>query len=431
MQKIVEEFIFNKALLTKHDKVLIAVSGGRDSIVLLFVLNQLEFNIEVAHCNYKLRGEESEKDEQFVKNLCNQLKVPFHQKSFDTKKLAQEEGVSIQMKARDLRYDWFENLKVNLKIDRIAIAHHLDDQLETILINLTRGTGIKGLRGMKAKRGDVIRPLLCVSRDEINDYLYANHIAFREDSSNASGKYFRNKIRHQIIPVLKEINPSLFKAVSNTTDRLINVEEKWENYYNAWLKALVTKEGKTIISFDAAQKDSVSFLQQFLRAKGFSYPDIDNLIAAQNSEKGKRFLGQNSWVLITGNKQYELYLQEGKDINEYYLSDKLPINLKISVVSSPVEIKSDLNKVYLNADKVQGKLKLRKWREGDWFVPFGMKGKQKLSDYFINNKFSLKSKEATWLLCDNEKVVWIVGHRSDDRYRVDRSTKNIYIIEIE
>ena len=431
MQKIVEEFIFNKSLLTKQDKVLIAVSGGRDSIVLLFVLSQLEYNIEVAHCNYKLRGEESDKDEQFVKNLCTQLKVPFHQKSFDTKILAQEEGVSIQMKARDLRYDWFENLKVNLKIDRIAIAHHLDDQLETILINLTRGTGIKGLRGMKAKRGDIIRPLLCVSRDEINDYLYANHIPFREDSSNASGKYFRNKIRHQIIPVLKEINPSLFKAVSNTTDRLINVEEKWENYYNAWLQALVTKEGRTIISFDAAQKDSVSFLQQFLRAKGFSYPDIDNLIAAQNSEKGKRFFGQNSWVLITGNKQYELYIQEDKDIKEYYLSDKLPINLKISVVSSPVEINSDLNKVYLNADKVQGKLKLRKWREGDWFVPFGMKGKQKLSDYFINNKFSLKSKEATWLLCDNEKVVWIVGHRSDDRYRVDRSTKNIYIIEIE
>ena len=431
MQKIVEEFIFNKSLLTKHDKVLIAVSGGRDSIVLLFVLSQLEYNIEVAHCNYKLRGEESDKDEQFVKNLCTQLKVPFHQKSFDTKILAQKEGVSIQMKARDLRYDWFENLKVNLKIDRIAIAHHLDDQLETILINLTRGTGIKGLRGMKAKRGDIIRPLLCVSRDEINDYLYANHIPFREDSSNASGKYFRNKIRHQIIPVLKEINPSLFKAVSNTTDRLINVEEKWENYYNAWLQALVTKEGRTIISFDAAQKDSVSFLQQFLRAKGFSYPDIDNLIAAQNSEKGKRFFGQNSWVLITGNKQYELYIQEDKDIKEYYLSDKLPINLKISVVSSPVEINSDLNKVYLNADKVQGKLKLRKWRAGDWFVPFGMKGKQKLSDYFINNKFSLKSKEATWLLCDNEKVVWIVGHRSDDRYRVDRSTKNIYIIEIE
>lgn len=431
MQKIVEEFILNKGLLTKHDKVLIAVSGGRDSIVLLFVLSQLEYNIEVAHCNYKLRGEESEKDEQFVKNLCEQLKVPFHQKSFNTKKLAQEEGVSIQMKARDLRYDWFENLKVNLKIDRIAIAHHLDDQLETILINLTRGTGIKGLRGMKAKRGDIIRPLLCVSRDEINDYLYAKHIAFREDSSNASGKYFRNKIRHQIIPVLKEINPSLFKAVSNTTDRLINVEEKWENYYNVWLKALVTKKGKTIISFDAAQKDSVSFLQQFLRAKGFSYPDIDNLIAAQNSEKGKIFFGQNSWVLITGHKQYELYLQEDKDINEYYLSNKLPINLKISVVSSPVKIKSDLNKVYLNADKVQGKLKLRKWRAGDWFVPFGMKGKQKLSDYFINNKFSLKSKEATWLLCDNEKVVWIVGHRSDDRYRVDQSTKNIYIIEIE
>lgn len=284
---------------------------------------------------------------------------------------------------------------------------------------------------MKAKRGDIIRPLLCVSRDEINDYLYANHIPFREDSSNASGKYFRNKIRHQVIPVLKEINPSLFKAVSNTAERLRNVEDKWEIYYKRWLKELVTKDDKIIISFDNAQKESVSFLQQFLRSKGFSYPDIDNLILAQNSEKGKKFFGQNSWVLITGNNQYELYIQEDKDINEYYLSDKLPINLKISVVSSPVEITSNLNKLYLNADKVQGKLKLRKWKTGDWFVPFGMKGKQKLSDYFINNKFSLKEKEATWLLCDNEKVVWIVGYRSDNRYRVDHSTKNIYIIEIQ
>lgn len=431
MQKIVEEFIFSKGLLSKQDKVLIAVSGGRDSIVLLFILTKLGYDIEVAHCNYKLREEESDKDEQFVKELCTKLKVPFHQKSFDAKKLAQEEGVSIQMKARDLRYEWFENLKSSLKIDRIAIAHHLDDQLETILINLTRGTGIKGLRGMKAKRGDIIRPLLCVSRDEINDYLYANHIPFREDSSNASGKYFRNKIRHQIIPVLKEINPSLFKAVSNTAERLRNVEDKWEVYYQKWLKELVTKNDKIIISFDNAQKESISFLQQFLRSKGFSYPDIDNLISAQNSEKGKKFFGQNSWVLITGNNQYELYIQGDKDINEYYLSEKLPINLKISVVSSPVEITSNLNKLYLNADKVQGKLKLRKWKSGDWFVPFGMKGKQKLSDYFINNKFSLKEKEATWLLCDNEKVVWIVGYRSDNRYRVDHSTKNIYIIEIQ
>jgi len=430
MKKVVEEFILNKGLLSKDDKVLIAVSGGRDSIVLLFVLTQLGYDVEVAHCNYKLRGEESEKDERFVQELCVQLKVPFHLKSFDTKNLAKEEGVSIQMKARDLRYDWFEELKINLKIDRIAIAHHLDDQLETILINLTRGTGIKGLRGMKEKRGDIIRPLLCVSRDEVNDFLFANHIPFREDSSNASGKYFRNKIRHQVIPVLKEINPSIFKAINNTTERLRNVEGKWEEHYSDWLNKLKVTDTKTIISFDIAEENSISFIQQFLRAKGFSYPDIDNVLAAKTAIKGKRFLGKDNWVIITGNNQYELYLQEEQDTNEYYLSDKLPINLSVSVATAPVEISATLNKVYLNADKVQGKLKLRKWKEGDWFVPFGMKGKQKLSDYFINNKFSLSEKEATWLLCDNEKVVWIIGYRSDNRYRVDDSTKNVYVIEL-
>lgn len=430
MQEKVQEFILSKGLLSKNDTVLVAVSGGRDSIVLLFLLSQLKYKLEVAHCNYKLRDEESDKDETFVQEFCKNLKVPFHSITFDTKKLAKDEGVSIQMKARDLRYSWFEELKKKFNIDRVATAHHLDDQLETILINLTRGTGIKGLRGMKEKRGDIIRPLLCVSRDEINEYLYEKHIPFREDSSNASGKYFRNKIRHQVIPVLKEINPSLFKAVSNTTNRLRSVEDKWSSQYFTWLKSLTTKEGKTTIPFSVAKLEDLSFIQQLLRAKGFSYPDIDQIISAQNAEKGKRFFGSSNWVIITATGQYELYVQNENDPNEYCLNEKLPIDLKINVASAPVVIKPSSKRVYLNADKVQGKLKLRKWKEGDWFIPFGMNGKQKLSDYFINNKFSLEEKESTWLLCDNEKVIWIVGHRSDNRYKVDASTKNIYIIEV-
>ena len=427
----IQEFISETQLLSKSDKTLIAVSGGRDSILLLILLHQLGYPVEVAHCNYKLRAEESDNDEDFVRKLADKMGVPFHSKKFDTKNLAEKDGVSIQMKARDLRYDWFDVLSKERNLNKIATAHHLDDQLETILINLTRGTGLKGLRGMKEKRGKIIRPLLCVSRDEINEFMFEKHIPFREDSSNASGKYFRNKIRQQVIPVLKEINPSLFKAVNNTTKRLRNVEVNWDNQFLAWQESLDIKNGVTKIDFSEVVENNISFIQQLLRSKGFSYPDIESILNAKNSEKGKKFYGKNKYAVITGNQQYELYVQNEDDIKEYFISENLPINLSFDLVPTPVEIENSGSIAYINADKVQGKLRLRKWRKGDWFIPFGMRGKQKVSDYFINNKLSLAEKENTWLLCDSEKIVWIVCHRSDNRYRVDDTTKNVYIVKHE
>lgn len=429
MLEKIQEFILETQLISKTDKTLIAVSGGRDSILLLILLHQLGYTVEVAHCNYNLRAEESDSDEDFVRKLADKMDVPFHLKKFDTKNLAEKDGVSIQMKARDLRYEWFEALSEERNLNKIATAHHLDDQLETILINLTRGTGLKGLRGMKEKRGKIIRPLLCVSRDEINEFMFDKHIPFREDSSNASGKYFRNKIRHQVIPVLKEINPSLFKAVNNTTRRLRNVEVNWDNQFLAWQESLDIKNGVTKIDFSEVVENNISFIQQLLRSKGFSYPDIESILNAKNSEKGKKFFGKNKYAVITGNKQYELYVQNEDDIKEYFISEDLPINLSFDLVTMPIDIETSENIAYINADKVQGKLRLRKWRKGDWFIPFGMRGKQKISDYFINNKLSLAEKENTWLLCDSEKIVWIVCHRSDNRCRVDDTTKNVYIVK--
>lgn len=427
MLEKVKHFIKSESLIDSSDKILVAVSGGRDSIVLLMLLNNLKYNIEVAHCNYQLRGGESDADEEFVKGLCEKLSIPFHAKRFETSQSAKREGVSIQMKARDLRYAWFEELCESHKIQKIATAHHLDDQLETILINLTRGTGLKGLRGMKAKRGNIVRPLLCVARDEINEFIYANHVPFREDSSNASGKYFRNKIRHQVIPVLKEINPSLFDAVNNSVKRLNAVEENWDQQFNTWQDDLRFENGIRLIPYSSNNSNELSFIQQLLRAKGFSYPDIESILSSDT--KGRRFYGRNSWELVSASEGYELFENYASNNNEYYLDEKLPIKLELEVLKAPVEIKSSGNKAYINADKVQGKLRIRKWRQGDWFIPFGMNGKQKISDYFINNKFSLKDKEDTWLLCDAEKVVWIIGHRSDNRYRIDSGTKNIYVIK--
>ncbi len=427
MLEKVKQFISSELLIDSSDKVLVAVSGGRDSIVLLMLLNNLKYKIEVAHCNYQLRGEESDLDEAFVKEISEKLEIPFHSKRFDTTQLAKQEGVSIQMKARDLRYEWFAELSESRGLNKIATAHHLDDQLETILINLTRGTGLKGLRGMKAMRDNIIRPMLCVSRDEINEFIYSNHIPFREDSSNASGKYFRNKIRHQVIPVLKEINPSVFDAVNNSVKRLKAVEDNWDEHYESWKSNLKLENNIRLIPYTSNNKTELSFVQQLLRSKGFTYPDIESILSSDT--KGRKFYGKNKWELVSAAEGYEVYENHATHKNEYYLDDKLPIDLKLEVLQAPVEIKPSGNVAYINADKVQGKLRIRKWREGDWFIPFGMNGKQKISDYFINNKFSLKDKEDTWLLCDAEKVVWIIGHRSDNRYRVDSGTRNIYVIK--
>ena len=425
----VKDFIKSEGLIDDSDKILIAVSGGRDSIVLLMLLHNLKISIEVAHCNYQLRGEESEADQNFVKGLCRKFKIPFHTKKFETVNAAKNEGISIQMKARDLRYSWFHQLVKERGLTKIATAHHLDDQLETILINLTRGTGLKGLRGMKVKRDNIIRPLLCVSRDEINDFIYANHIPFREDCSNASGKYFRNKIRHQIIPILKEINPSLFQAINNSTKRLKSVEDNWEEQYEIWKSTLKKKDNGLIISLSQIQKSTITFLQQFFRSKGFSYPDIESIISTK--DKGKSFYGKDNWKVVTASNQLEIFQSKQSEIREYYLDEEMPIDLKIECFENGVTLQPNGNKAYINADKVQGKLRIRKWKQGDWFIPLGMNGKQKISDYFINNKFSLKDKEDTWLLCDAEKVVWIIGHRSDNRYRIDPGTKNIYVISLQ
>ncbi|MBL57315.1 MAG: tRNA lysidine(34) synthetase TilS [Flavobacteriales bacterium] len=421
MLKKIEQFIREESLIDSNDKILVAVSGGRDSIVLLLLLHRLKFYVEVAHCNYQLRAHASEEDESFVKKLCDELKIPFHVKRFQTSVSAKEEGVSIQMKARALRYSWFNELLKTNKLSKIATAHHLDDQLETILINLTRGTGLKGLRGMKVKRDNIIRPLLCVTRDEINDFIYANQIAFREDNSNASTKYLRNKIRHHVVPVLKELNPSVFHAVHNTTKRIKAIEDNWELQYAEWVK------NRTFIGYEDIYPSTRSFVQQFLRSKGFTYSDIEDALSSR--KKGRIFRGTDNLILVASDKGFELCSDIESDERVYFFNEELPIDLNLEVMTAPVEIESSPDKVYINADKIKGKLRVRKWKKGDWFIPFGMQGKQKLSDYFINNKFNIKQKKDAWLLCDEEKVVWIIGHRLDNRCRIESGTKNIFVLE--
>ena len=238
-----------------------------------------------------------------------------------------------------------------------------------------------------------------------------------------------SEIDATINEVLKEINPSLFQAINNSTKRLKAVEYNWEEQYKIW-KDVLTKNGSIlIIPFSHIKKPTITFVQQFFRAKGFSYPDIESMISVK--DKGKCFYGKDNWKVVTASNQLEVFQSKESELKEYFLDQDLPIDLNIECFENGIKLEPNGNKAYINADKVQGKLKIRKWKKGDWFIPLGMNGKQKISDYFINNKFSLKDKEDTWLLCDSEKVVWIIGHRSDNRYRIDPGTKNIYVVSLQ
>lgn len=410
----VKQYIETNQLARTNHKILVALSGGRDSVLLLLVLKQLGYNVGAAHCNFQLRGPESDGDEDFVKNLCKQLNVPIWINKINVQETAAKKGNSIQMEAREVRYRWFQSLCDAKKYDCIATAHHLEDVLETTLINLTRGTGLKGLRGIQAKRDNIIRPLLCLTREEINDYIFMHKISFREDSSNASKKYFRNKIRHSVIPVLKELNPSVFQAISKTQKRLQRTEAYWQKGYENWLEE-IKHDGQIKIPNAHFHNENQTFIEALLLDYGFSNSDIETLFSAELLEKGKMFLGKGT-RLVKAAEVFELSELKNSEHEKFLLSaNNLPINIQCDHVGVPNDLKTPSNEIYVDAQKINGSLYIKKWENGDFFIPLGMGGKQKISDYFINNKFSLIDKENAWLLCDEENVIWIINHRMDNR----------------
>lgn len=430
MIKKVEKFIEQEQLLKKEESVLVAISGGRDSVLLLILLKQLGYKVSAAHCNFGLRADESDGDADFVEALCKDLVIPFFSKEFGIQELVNKTGDSTQMVARKERYAWFAQLCSHHNIQKIATAHHLDDALETILINLTRGTGLKGLRGIEAQRDNIIRPLLCLTRAEINDYVFNQKIGFREDSSNASKKYFRNKIRHEVIPVLRELNPAIFQSVAKTQSRLKRVENYWQNGYDNWLLK-IKKEAIFFIADADLKNENQSFVAQLLQEQGFSADDIELVLTTPNFEKGKFFEGQFNWRLVKTNGGFELAHQAETTFPKTPITaSELPISVKTTKVPTPKDLNLKPHQIYIDADEIEGQLYLKKWEQGDWFIPFGMKGKQKLSDYFVNNKMSLNDKAGTWLLCDENRIIWIIGHRMDNRFRITTTTKNVLLVEV-
>lgn len=434
MRDLVRAYIEKYQLLTENRPVLVGVSGGADSIALLTILVELGYSCIAAHCNFHLRGEESLRDERFTKEYVEKLQIPFVKIDFETEQYAAENHLSIEMAARELRYRWFEKQRIHWEAQAIAVAHHRDDNVETFLMNLIRGTGIRGLSGIQPKNGFVVRPMLAVSREEIQNWFAKRNLSYVTDSTNLSDAYTRNFIRLRILPLLEEVNPSVKKAIARTSEHLAATEAIYLQVIEEARKEVFDSENRLSIAALMKYPAPNSVLYELLKVYGFSRSVVEDIYSSLTKESGKVFFS-SSFRLIK-DRDYLLFSPLVKEeIQEYILNGDEkewigPIELSFEsvVITTDFQIRKEKNIAYFDADKLTFPLTLRKWQEGDWFIPFGMKGRKKLSDYFSDRKFSRLEKEQTWLLCSGDTIIWIVGERSDNRFCLDKMTKRALVV---
>jgi tRNA(Ile)-lysidine synthase len=389
------------------------------------------------HCNFHLREEESDRDKKFAAKFAASLKIPFLNHDFDTRAVAKDRGISIEMAARDLRYEWFERLRKNEDASAIAVAHHQDDSIETLLLNLIRGTGIKGLTGIKPRNGKIIRPLLCVSKSDILQYAKIENLPFVVDSSNNLPEFTRNKIRLQVIPLLKTLNPLINEALVQTMYNLTETAKIYE--------AQIEKEKKNV--FDAESgRINIPLLKNFpspetllfelLKGFGFGKEVVFDIHKAIDSQPGKTFYSNTHRLIKDRNAFLLTPVSNENEEKEIYLiqeSEKAIIELPFRMeITCTCEFKMQFQKhtAYLDKDKLRFPLLLRKWEAGDKFIPLGMRGFQKLSDFFTNRKISKPQKEKIWTLLSGEDIVWIVNYQIDNRFKINEDTKNIFIVKL-
>lgn len=436
MKSIFQNHIDKEIPYLKQKKLLLAVSGGLDSMVLLHLFQELKCDIAIAHCNFQLRGMESFGDQKFVQDYAEANGIPIFVTQFDTEAFAKDYKLSTQVAARELRYNWFYELLETEKFDYILTAHHADDNLETFLINLTRGTGLEGLIGIPVQNDRVIRPLLFLSRQEIEKYAKANDIQWREDSSNASDKYVRNKIRHHLIPVLKELNPhfmaSFLKTEGYLQESLAMVDDAASMVY----QQVAVEEGDQI-RFKLKQllqlSNYQSYLYQWLKDYGFTaWEDIYDLVASQS---GKQVFAADYRLLKDRDSLILCPIEDNTTngleflVNENETEVKIPLKMTFCKAAD-ISVASNKT-IFVDADQLVFPLVIRKWQSGDAFQPFGMDGKsKKVSKLFKDEKLSLIEKENIWLLCSNDQIVWVIGIRADHRFRTSNATKNILRIEL-
>jgi tRNA(Ile)-lysidine synthase len=427
----------NFNFLRQHN-VLVAVSGGVDSVVLLHLLYIKKINIHIAHCNFQLRGEESDSDEAFVRQLANHYQIPVHIARFETKKYAQTNKISIQIAARKLRYEWFEELRKTHQLDFIATAHHASDFTETIFINLLRGTGIEGLHGIKKQNGHIIRPLLAYTREQIMSYAQENAISWREDSSNSSDKYTRNLLRHEVIPILKTINPALENTMLENAARIEAVEQVFMGIIAEIRAKCITQANGLDIPIDLLGSDiqtSTVKLHYLLREYGFNYYTAKEIANSLEGISGKVFYS-STHQLIKDRNYLLLRLAKPEVVPNTIEITKNDTQFTVEGITfdflllntPPATMSYSPDKVMIDADLLHFPLTIRRWQKGDKFRPLGMKGFKKISDFLIDTKVALPDKEKVYLLCEKENIVWIIGYRLDDRYKVSSTTKSYLCI---
>ena len=421
--KKVKEFIEKEDLFSKQDKILVALSGGADSVALTRILITLGYHCEAAHCNFELRGEESDRDEDFVRNFCRSLNIKCHSIHFETRRYAAQQSISIEMAARELRYNWFSKICEESDCQVVAVAHHKDDSVETMLLNLIRGTGINGLLGIRPKNGNVVRPLLCASRQEVVEYLHRMNQTYVTDSTNLEDEYTRNKIRLNLLPLMEEINPSVKDGLVKTASYLNDISKVYQQAIKESIdRIFITPEKEISIEKLMNEPAPQALLFEVLSPLGFNSTQVEEVYGSLNGQPGKRFIS-SQWQVV---KDRELLLIEKvKTAN-----DKPQIIFEEVLLTKEFVIPKDKNTACFDANKFKGIISIRKWEKGDYFIPFGMKGKKLVSDFMTDSKFSLLKKQQQWVLSCNDQIAWLIGERTDNRFRIDDSTQKVIIAKL-
>jgi len=436
LQKV-KDYIREKQLLNDNQKVIVGLSGGADSMALMHILLALGYDCIAAHCNFHLRGEESDRDELFTQTYCRENNISYTSTSFDTYKYMEEKSISLEMAARELRYNWFDKISHKLNSDQIAVAHHNDDSVETVIINMTRGCGIRGLTGIPPKNEKIVRPLLCLSRKEILEYLAFHKIPFVEDSTNQQDDYTRNKIRLNILPLLEEINPSVKQSIQHMIEYLSDVENIYLKYISK-AKTDIFEGGVIDIEKLGGYPEAKTILFEILHPYGFNSDIINQVFDSIDGIPGKIFLSKE-YRLIKDRRKFILEKTDSTktktsfQIDEGKYFTEQPLKLKTESLFNDEDFRLEKNKKILYADKskITFPLQIRRWKQGDSFIPLGMKGKKKISDYFTDNKFNIIQKENTWLLCtSSDEIIWIIGERPDNRFKITGATTEILKIEL-
>jgi tRNA(Ile)-lysidine synthase len=433
------QFIRKQGLCTVKDRILVAVSGGIDSMVLLDLFVEAGYEIGIAHCNFGLRGKESDDDESFVKKKAQHLGVPFFVERFRTDKFSKDHGISVQMAARELRYEWFGKILQENQYDFIATAHHLNDHIETSLFNLFKGTGLQGLTGIPVRHNQLIRPLLFASKAMIMDYAGKKNMSFREDRSNVELKYRRNLIRNKIIPLIEEINPGFISTMTTTLERLNDTQRLISYWLERHRNDFMKRKGEHIYLESAffQRINSPVFLHEVLKAWGFHYDQCRDILKKRAGRTGALYFSEShalnvdrEFLIISPRMMgHDAPYEWPEDIAE--IETKFGLFKKETVIKADVQSMTDPNAEFFDLTSLKFPLFVRSWGEGDRFMPLGMKGKKKLSDFMIDEKIPVNLKQRLPVLLSGGAIIWVVGYRIDDRFKIIPESNQILKITFE